>query len=810
MTKLAELIRSADKNSIFIGDFNLPSVDWDTGTARNSDRIVVEAVEDMFMQQLVDFTTHIRGNILDLVITNVPDRVMDVREEGRLGRSDHVMIAVEVSVHNNKPTPTVETRKDWAKADWAGLKQQLSTWNWRAELRNCDAETSWTKLREKVNSLVDSFVPVRPRKNNNRPPWMSQEILREIRRKKRIWKRDKNRTDKTEYKQQEKKVRNMIRAAKKKFERRLADGGGQNKRPFYAYVRASTKTRQGVGPLRDRDGKTVTENENMADLLNETFGKSFTREDAENVPDPEVIHRGENLDNIHVTVREVREKIRRLKKFSAPGPDGIGPGLLQEISTEVAPILASIYNKSLSTGQVPADWREANVTPIFKKGAKTAPENYRPVSLTSVCCKMLESIIKEKVLKHLKKHGLIKNSQHGFLPGRSCTTNLLAFFEKVTAEIDGGGSFDTIFLDFAKAFDKVPKERLLKKVKAHGITGNLLKWIRNWLSNRRQRVVLSGAFSDWIEVLSGVPQGSVLGPLLFLIFINDLDLAAEDADALAKFADDTKVGSKVHTDADRARLQSVLDRLCDWTSEWAMKFNVQKCKVMHFGKKNPKFAYTMEGVQLDDVTEERDIGITVTDNLKPAKQCAKAATTARAVLGQISRAFHFRDKNTFVKLYKTYVRPHLEFCTPAWSPWTKHDIECLEKVQNKMVNMISGLTGRNYEEKLAEIGLDTLEKRRTEFDICMAHKIMHGNGDLNPDLWFDKMPVGQVTRASADPLNIRPRAGNLELRKNFFSIRVVKQWNSIPSHVKSLSSPEKFKMELRKWMKTAPREQLFD
>jgi hypothetical protein len=323
-------------------------------------------------------------------------------------------------------------------------------------------------------------------------------------------------------------------------------------------------------------------------------------------------------------------------------------------------------------------------------------------------------------------------------------------------------------------------------------------------------VVVNGSFSEWIAVLSGVPQGSVLGPLLFLIFINDLDLAAEDVEALAKFADDTKVGNSVRTDADRVKLQEVLNRLCEWTTEWGMKFNVQKCKVMHFGKKNPKFSYTMEGTLLEEVTEERDIGITVTGNLKPSNQCAKAAATARAVLGQIARAFHFRNKSTFVKLYKTYVRPHLEFCTPAWSPWTKHDIECLEKVQVKMVNMISGLTGRTYDEKLTEIGLEKLENRRLEFDICMVHKIVHGNGDLNPDNWFDRMPVGHVTRASADPLNIRARNANLELRKNFFSIRIVKQWNNVPSHVKSLSSPEKFKRELRKWMAAAPRGHLHD
>jgi ribonucleases P/MRP protein subunit RPP40 len=312
--------------------------------------------------------------------------------------------------------------------------------------------------------------------------------------------------------------------------------------------------------------------------------------------------------------------------------------------------------------------------------------------------------------------------------------------------------------------------------------------------------------------MSGVPQGSVLWPLLFLIFINDLDLAAEEVpvEAIAKFADDTKVGNRIRTDEDRARLQTALDRMCEWTVVWGMKFNVQKCKIMHFERRNTKHTYEMEGMQLAEVEEERDIGVIITNNLKPAKQCAKAAATARAVLGQISRAFHFRDKSTFVKLYKTYVRPHLEFCTPTWSPWGKMDTDCLEKVQIKMINMVSGLKGKNYEEKLAEIGLDSLEKRRIESDICMAHKILYGVGDINPDIWFDKMPEGHVTRASADPLKIRPRNGTLDLRKNFFSIRVVKIWNKVPCNVKSLSSPKKFKLALRKWMASAPNEPQHD
>jgi hypothetical protein len=692
-----------------------------------------------------------------------------------------------------------ESRQDWNMADWPRMEEMLREREWRQAIRAADTEKAWKIFREKLQEVTEKCVPARRRRNVNRPPWMTQEILRAIRKRKRMWKTAKGKADQTEYKKQEKITSNLIRKAKKKFERRLADGGGQNKKPFYAYVRTKTKVRQSVGPLKNRNGETVTENIDMAGLLNKTFGEAFTREDGGDVPEPEKKHNGENLEFLHVTVKAVKMKLKGLRREAAAGPDKIGPGLLYEMRDTLAPVLAVIYNKSIQSGTVPSDWKEANVSPIFKKGAKTAPENYRPVSLTSVSCKVLESLIKDEMMKHLKKHGLLKRSQHGFLPGRSCATNLLEFLENVTKTVDNGEAFDAVFLDFAKAFDKVPHARLLKKVAAHGIRGQLLTWIQNWLTGRRQRVVLGGEMSAWIEVLSGVPQGSVLGPLLFLIFINDIDDAAAAVEILRKFADDTKVGHTVNDENGQKQLQEALDNLTEWSKTWGMSFNVKKCKVVHFGRTNKKFAYTMNGEILAEAEEERDIGVEVHQSLKTAKQCAKAATTARMVLSQITRAFHYRDKFTFVKLYKTYVRPHLEFCTPAWSPWSQTDIKVLEKVQEKFVRMVSGLVGTTYEQKLKELGIEKLEYRRHLSDMVMVHKIMHRDGDLDPDHWFDRFTGDRLTRAASDPLNIKARGGRLDIRTGFFSNRVVKDWNEIPNDIKKIAVPKKFKICYSKW-----------
>ncbi len=523
-----------------------------------------------------------------------------------------------------------------------------------------------------------------------------------------------------------------------------------------------------------------------------------TREDETNIPRADDMET-EEMRGIRVTEWEVKKKIRKLRKDAAAGPDEIGPRVLQELENEIAPALVMIFRHSLSTGEIPADWKRANVTPIFKKGSKADPGNYRPVSLTSVCCKILETLVRDGIMSHLESNNLISQEQHGFLPGKSCCTNLLEFMEKVTSAVDEGVPYDVIFLDFAKAFDKVPRERLLEKLRAHGIRGKTLLWIRNWLSGRTQRVVINGKCSGWREVLSGVPQGSVFGPILFLIFINDLGRVARMIDALRKFADDTKLGQRAETMQERESMQEALDNLCQWADTWGMQFNVGKCKVMHFGHRNLRHKYKMNGQELQEAEEEVDIGVMVTKDLKPSGQCRRAARTAQTVLGQLARAFSYRDRHIFMKLYVQYVRPHLEFSVQAWSPWTEADKECLEKVQRRAVGMVSGLAARDYEERLRELGHTTLEERRHQLDMQQVHRILVGKDKVKSETWFKMASdIERVTRAAADPLNLRIPAPRLEVRKNFFSQRVPECWNKIPQDLKQATTAKAFRNTYQK------------
>ena len=446
-----------------------------------------------------------------------------------------------------------------------------------------------------------------------------------------------------------------------------------------------------------------------------------------------------------------------MKVGSAPGPDKLSAKLLKALSEVLSVPVGMIFMKSISEGKAPRDWKCANVTPVFKKGSKSAPGNYRPISLTSILCKVFESFMKELLLDHLISNNLLKLSQHGFLPGRSTVTNLIEYLEALIQHLDHGRAVDVIYLDFAKAFDKVPHKRLLVKLSALGVSGMFLAWIEDWLTDRVQRVVLNGQYSDWSKVLSGVPQGSVLGPILFLVFINDMDCVLDATSTiLFKFADDSKLLKTIEGEIDRVKLQDELNALHKWCIDWGMLLNLDKCKVLHCGRNNPCFSYYIDGFApaghiIGDTVEEKDLGVIIHQSLKPSRQCAEAAKKANQVLGQMSRSFTYRDK-TWVRLYTTYVRPHLEYAVQAWNPWFQADIDCLENVQRRAIRMVSGLHGKTYEDKLREVGLTTLKERRIRGDMLLTWRARSGNLHLDPDQWFTPSDDHYQIRTRHSPL----------------------------------------------------------
>ena len=323
----------------------------------------------------------------------------------------------------------------------------------------------------------------------------------------------------------------------------------------------------------------------------------------------------------------------------------------------------------------------------------------------------------------MEDNNLIHKDQHGFRGGRSCCTQLLEVMETWTEWFDQGLPWNTIYTDFSKAFDSVPHERLLKKLKGYGIKGNLLNWIKDFLSNRRQRVSLGGKLSQWKPVTSGIPQGSVLGPILFTIFINDMP---EIVSSMMKlFADDAKIFRAIASADDINILQEDINKLLKWSVDWQLPLNVSKCKCMHYGNKNLNHSYTMGDTPLATDSTEKDVGVTFDTSLEFRMHIKTMISKANSRVGLIKRSFSKLNKKSFKLLYKSLVRPILEYCSCIWFPLYKTDAIEIEKVQRRATKLVPCLKNMSYPDRLRELNLTTLAYRRQRTDIIQVFRIIN-------------------------------------------------------------------------------------
>ena len=437
------------------------------------------------------------------------------------------------------------------------------------------------------------------------------------------------------------------------------------------------------------------------------------------------------LNNITINAELVEKVLKGLNRGKSMGPDEINRLFFKTMSKVFSVPLAIIFQESVGSGTISKLWKDARVTPLFKKGQKSDPGNYRPVSLTSVVCKCLETIIRAQILEHLVRNKHISVSQFGFRSGRSCILQLIDVMEDWSQYIEDDESWDTIYLDFSKAFDSVAHKRLLHKISAFGILGSVLSWIQDFLTGRRQYISVKGGSSSWKDVLSGVPQGSVLGPILFILYINDLP---EVVNSIVKiFADDTKIYNK---DSNSDIIQQDLDALCTWAQIWQLRFNVKKCKTVHYGKNNQCYQYTLNFEDKETASEEKDLGVTFQQDLKFSSHIAEKVNKANSALSLIVRTFDYIEKDSFILLYKSLVRPHVEYGNTIWYPFLRKDIESVEKIQRRATKLIPELKDIIYTERLKKLKLPSLVHRRRCGDMIQTFKIIKGIENIPSERFF--------------------------------------------------------------------------
>ena len=420
----------------------------------------------------------------------------------------------------------------------------------------------------------------------------------------------------------------------------------------------------------------------------------------------------------------------------SPGPDKIYSRVLKELHEELTEPLTIIFKKSLQEGILPGNWKHSVVTAIFKKGDKSSPNNYRPVSLTSVVCKIMESLVRDAIQHHMESNSLYTHCQHGFRRGRSCVSQLLEVMEDFTNFVENGESFDTIYLDFRKAFDTVPHARLMCKLRAYGVDGKVANWVHNFLSNRTQQVRVGNNFSKCSPVTSGIPQGSVLGPILFTIFINDLP---EGLESICKiFADDTKIyNASKHCVSE----QNDLNKVLAWSEKWQLYFNTDKCTCIYYGRNNPKNEYyffeDLTSSKLKEGEQEKDLGIIFDPTLKFDIHINTQVDKANKILGTIRRNFSFIDNCIFNHLYKALVRPHLEYGQAVWSPRLIRQSKVIENVQRRATKLVPTIKHLSYEDRLRELNLPSMKYRRLRGDMILVYELLK-EGESSSSRYFFK------------------------------------------------------------------------
>ena len=748
LEKVKEMLSKLNKPEptvILSGDFNLPFIRWIKGTnngcrweekknsgatteGRKQLNKLTEVTENFGLVQIIDEPTRDK-NTLDLIFTNNVEMFTDIDVTGS-GISDHKRVELTTNLTKNTQSTRID-KKEYGEElsfwhlnfhhediSWSNLINEISVIQWETIFSGKDTETCTNILLTLLEILCIKFIPIKKQRNKRQIPRIRKKLLNRIKMLKRSKRKAKGKKKENDIekriKETEKEILNHREQERKLKENMVIENMKRKPKVFFDYIKNQGNKDTKIGPFKIEDNYIYNAKE-ICELLVEQYNSQFSRNSNNPGLNKEIFSDIQDGDLTDISIKEedIINAIGGLKSNSAAGPDGIPAKLLINTKNAIAVPLSILMRKSVDEGKIPDIFKLAYVTPVHKGGSKLKPEQYRPISLTSHIMKVFERVIKSNLMEHLVQQKLINPGQHGFVPGRSTQTQLLQHYCDVYEALAEGVRIDTIYLDFAKAFDKVDHGILLQKIGKHKIKGKVGMWIQEFLNDRKYKVVANGEMSEIQEVLSGVPQGTVLAAVLFIMMIADIDENIKSSIVLC-FADDTRASLKIKSDEDKHALQADLECIYKWANENAMKFNENKFEPMSHGVTAGVEVQSYKTPSENNIkpsSRVKDLGVVTSDDLLFREHIDSIVTSSKIMQGMLLRTFATRQEVPMMTMYNTFIRNKMEYCSLVWSPSQQKDIDKLERVQKSFTSKIEGIEHLNYHQRLKRLKLYSLERR---------------------------------------------------------------------------------------------------
>ncbi|CAH8605723.1 unnamed protein product [Dicrocoelium dendriticum] len=780
---------------LIMGDFNLPRLFHSVPSTNSFASGLIDLLHTAPLYNHTYQPTRFRSNnqpsLLDLVLTNEELMVEHVEYDAPLGLSDHCVLRFDFICFAEKLVSTPTYTKRWT--DYGKLNLLISANNWSPEPQS-SADSVWSSFCLTLRELCSTTTTCKEVSIGKRRPALIRSRTRKwIASRNTAWRNYRSHPTATQW-EYYRSIRNqcvhLVREDKSEHQRQLMRKFSSNPKALYSHVNSLRQVKHGVTALTTPTGLTKSANE-AAEVLCQQYASTFSVPSMHTTTVPSSVSLSTSLTTVHFTPEKVLAKLKSLRLTASPGADGFHPRLLRACAAALALPLAELFTHFFLQGKVPNDWKCGTITPIYKGGTRKDPANYRPITLLSTISKVMESIVADALMDHMEAQKLLSDCQHGFRRQRSCLSNLLLARDSWTTAADSGQETHVIFLDFAKAFDKVDHKILLRKLSSYGVSGDLMDWIRNYLQNRTFQVRVDGALSPRILATSGVPQGSVLGPHLFLAFIDDVTPQVESS--LLLYADDAKLWRTINLPDDAHALQTDLDRLNQWSIENNLPFNASKCRVLSTRPSAFSPVYYLGASILQISSAERDLGIITQTSLSVSASCRKAAAAANRMVGLLKRAFGQIDPSNFRLLLNAFLRPHLEFAIQAWSPWLLKDQRILEAPQRRATKLVRGLKHLDYPQRLQCLGLYSLKYRRLRGDLILVFMILSNPGHPCRHL-LTLHQSGSHLRGH--PLRLTHQHSRLNCRRHYFALRICRPWNALPADLVLAPTVADFKTRL--------------